>query len=135
MRAVCIKKSGATSVADFEGRIACHDVRDGAGKVAIEKGQTLDVEAATRLLSLPWDEIHLLELEPGDLHEEPAGARLSAAAAGPGVEVKGYTGGQWTLTASRRGLLGVRRGDADRGERAAGHVGLHPLRSPAGRRG
>src|SRR5262249_31909235 len=49
-----------------------------------------------------------LELEPGDLHEEPAGARLSAAAAGPGVDVKGYSAGQWTLAASRRGLLGVR---------------------------
>jgi hypothetical protein len=108
VRAVAVERSGATSVADFEGRIACHDVRDGAGKVAIEKGQTLDAEAARRLLSLAWDEIHLLELEPGDLHEEPAGARLSAAAAGPGAEVKGYAGGQWTLAASRRGLLGVR---------------------------
>ncbi len=93
---------------DLEGRIACHDVRDGAGKIAVDKGQTLDIEAASRLMSLAWDEIHLLELEAGDLHEEPAGARLSAAAAGPGVEVKGYAGGQWTLTASRRGLVGVR---------------------------
>ena len=108
MRAVAVSKSVATSIADLEARIACHDVRDGAGKVAIEKGQTLDADAAKRLLSLAWDEVHLLELEPGDLHEEPAGARLAAAAAGPGVEVKGYSGGQWTLTASRRGLVGVR---------------------------
>ncbi len=28
---------------------------------------------------------------------------------GDGVEVKGYTGGQWTLAATRRGLLKVRR--------------------------
>src|SRR5439155_1611072 len=48
------------------------------------------------------------ELEPGDIHEEPAGARLSQAAAGEGVEVKGYSGGQWTLAAARRGLLRVR---------------------------
>jgi len=108
VRALAIKRSSAT-VAGLEGRIACHDVRDGAGKIAVEKGQTLDAEAAGRLVSLAWDEIHLLELEPGDLHEEPAGARLSAAAAGPGVEVKGYAGGQWTLAAARRGLLSVRR--------------------------
>ncbi len=108
MRALAIKRSSAT-VAALEGRIACHDVRDGAGKIAVEKGQTLDAEAAGRLVSLAWDEIHLLELEPGDLHEEPAGARLSAAAAGPGVEVKGYAGGQWTLAATRRGLLSVRQ--------------------------
>jgi hypothetical protein len=107
VKAIAVRK-GAATAADLDGRIACHDVRDGAGKVAIEKGQTLDGEAARRLLTLAWDEVHLLELEPGDLHEEPAGARLSAAAAGPGVEVKGYAGGQWTLTAARRGLLGVR---------------------------
>jgi hypothetical protein len=107
VRAIAVRKSG-TAAADLEGRIACHDVRDGAGKVAVEKGQTLDAQAARGLLSLAWDEVHLLELEPGDLHEEPAGARLSAAAAGPGVEVKGYAGGQWTLAASRRGLVGVR---------------------------
>jgi hypothetical protein len=82
-----------------------------AGKVAIDKGRTLDDEAAAKLLDLAWGEVHLLELEPGDLHEEPAGARLSAAAAGAGVEVKGYVGGQWTLVSGRRGLCRV-RGDA-----------------------
>jgi len=92
----------------LEGRVICHDVRDAQGKVAIEKGQVLDAATARRLVELPWAELHLLELEPGDIHEEPAGARLAQAAAGEGVEVKGYSGGQWTLAASRRGLLGVR---------------------------
>jgi len=107
VRAIRIRKDTAT-VTDLEGRIACHDVRDEAGKVAIEKGKTLDRGASARLLSLAWDEVHVLELDPGDLHEEPAGARLSNAAAGPGVAVKGYAGGQWTLAATRRGLLSVR---------------------------
>src|SRR3989454_937146 len=48
-----------------------------------------------------------LAIEPGDLHEEEAGARLARAVVGDGVEVKGYTGGQWTLTATRRGLLAI----------------------------
>jgi hypothetical protein len=90
------------------GRVVCHDVRAADGKVALEKGQVLDAALAARLLGLPWREIHLLELEPGDIHEEPAGARLSQASAGEGVEVKGYGGGQWTLAAARRGLLRVR---------------------------
>lgn len=107
MKAIAVHKRAATA-GEIEGRVACHDVRDDAGKVAIEKGQTLDREAAKRLLSLAWEEMHLLELEPGDLHEEPAGARLSSAAAGPGVDVKGYAGGQWTLAAAQRGLLRVR---------------------------
>ena len=103
-----VARDGAVP-ASFEGRVICHDVRAADGKVALEKGQVLDVAAAARLLELPWREIHLLELEPGDIHEEPAGARLSQASAGEGVEVKGYGGGQWTLAATRRGLLRVRK--------------------------
>ena len=107
MKAVAVHK-GAAGADDLAGRIACHDVRDANRQIAIAKGQTLDRAAAEELLALPWEEVHLLELEPGDLHEEPAGSRLSTAAAGPGVEVKGYAGGQWALAASRRGLVGVR---------------------------
>ena len=106
MKPIAIKHETAR-VAAREGRIACHDVRDEARRVAIAKGQMLDAAAAARLLALPWAEVHVLELEPGDVHEEPAGSRLAAAARGPYVEVKGYTGGQWTLTAERRGLVRV----------------------------
>ena len=38
----------------------------------------------------------------------PFTTACGSAAAGSGVEVKGYSAGQWTLAASRRGLLGVR---------------------------
>jgi hypothetical protein len=89
-------------------RVLAHDVRDGQGKVALPKGAQLDRAAATTLLELPWEEIHILALEPGDIHEEQAGARLARAVVGEGVDVKSYTGGQWTLAAARRGLLRVR---------------------------
>ena len=89
------------------GRIVAHDVRAG-GKILVRKGQLLDDASASIVLGAPWSELHVLELEPGDIHEEPAGARLAQAAAGAGVEVKGYTGGQWTLAAARRGLVRVR---------------------------
>ncbi|HEU4368265.1 MAG TPA: hypothetical protein VFV05_08585 [Methylomirabilota bacterium] len=89
-------------------RILCHDVRDAAGKVVAPKGARIDAAVAKTLLSVPWEEIHLLALEPGDVHEEEAGRRLAAAVAGDGAEVRGYTGGQWTLAATRRGLLRVR---------------------------
>jgi molybdopterin biosynthesis enzyme len=105
MKAIAIRKGTTASAAQLEGRIACHDVRDEAGKVAIAKGQVLDAAAAARLLALPWPEVHLLEIEPGDVHEEPAGSRLAIAACGANVEVKGYTGGQWTLAGQRRGLV------------------------------
>lgn len=106
MRAIAVTRADAAP-AVLVGRVICHDVRDGAGKVVVDKGQTLDAAAADRLLELGWEELHLLELERTDLHEEPAGARVSAAAAGSGVTVKGYTGGQWTLAASRRGLCRI----------------------------
>lgn len=109
MKAIAIRKEAAPTVAMLEGRIACHDVRDEAGRIAISKGQTLDAAAAARLLALPWrdPEVHLLELDPGDVHEEPAGSRLAAAACGEHVEVKGYSGGQWTLAGQCRGLVRV----------------------------
>jgi hypothetical protein len=113
VKAVALTRAGARageSADSLVGRIACHDVRDAAGQVAIAKGEALTAASAARLLGLPWAEVHLLELEAGDVHEEPAGARLSAAAAGPGVEVRGYAGGQWTLAAARRGLVDVRHG-------------------------
>ena len=76
----------------------------------MRKGQTLDAAAAALALEAPWTELHVLELEPGDIHEEPAGSRLAHATAGPGVDVKGYAGGQWTLAAARRGVVRVRDG-------------------------
>lgn len=108
MKALAVVRGEATA-ADLEGRILCHDVRDGAGRLAGRKGQRLDDETARLLLGCPVDEIHLLELGAGDLHEEPAGARIARAAAGDGIEVTGYAGGQWTLASRRRGLLKVRR--------------------------
>jgi hypothetical protein len=91
-------------------RVLCHDVRDRTGKVAAPKGARIDATLARTLLAVPWDEIHLLALEPGDVHEEDAGRRLAAAVAGEGVEVRAYAGGQWTLAATRRGLLRIRAG-------------------------
>jgi hypothetical protein len=102
-------------------RVLCHDVRDAAGKVAVAKGVRLDAAAVGTLLATPWEEIHLLALEPGDVHEEEAGRRLASAVTGDGVEVKSYTGGQWTLAASQRGLLRI---DTGRLTEANAHEGI-----------
>ncbi len=90
------------------GWVLCHDVRDAAGRLVLRKGRVLDPEAAARLAATATAEVHLVEMEPGDLHEDPAGRRLAAAVAGGGVEVRESSGGQWALLAERRGLLGVR---------------------------
>lgn len=90
------------------GWVLCHDVREGAGRVALRKGQRLDVAAARRLVEVAAGEVHLIELEAGDLHEEPAGERLAAAVAGAGVRVRDAAAGQWALVAEQRGLVRVR---------------------------
>jgi hypothetical protein len=106
MKAIAQRRAG-TTVETLVSTVLCHDVRDAAGKIVGHKGARLDAAAAAAVLGTPWEEIHLLAVEPGDLHEEDAGARLASAVVGDGVEVKGYSGGQWALAATRRGLLAV----------------------------
>ena len=106
MKALALRREDA-SIETLVGRVLCYDVRDGAGKVLGDKGAVLDRSGAEAVLSAPWSELHVIEAEPGDLHEEEAGSRLATAVVGDGVELRGYTGGQWTLAAARRGLLRV----------------------------
>jgi len=91
------------------GRVLAHDVEalgtDGA-RVRMRKGRILTPEdvpalvAADRLL-------HLLVLEPGDLHENTAGLRLAQAVTGPGVIPGDPHESMITLRAATRGLLAV----------------------------
>src|SRR5262249_29981448 len=92
MKAIAQRRDAAT-LEGLVGKVLCHDVRDAEGKIAVEKGARLTDSTAKTLLATPWEEIHLLAVEPNDLHEEEAGRRLAAAIVGDGVEVKGYTGG------------------------------------------
>ncbi|HEU5320499.1 MAG TPA: hypothetical protein VFX28_06840, partial [Methylomirabilota bacterium] len=109
MKAIALRRETVTADVLLD-RVLCHDLRDAAGKVVAPKGARVDAALARTLLAIPWEEIHLLALDPGDVHEEDAGQRLAAAVAGDGVAVRGYTGGQWTLVATRRGLLRIRTG-------------------------
>jgi len=90
------------------GWVLCHDVRDRTGALALRKGQVLDAAAAARLVGAAEGEVHCLEVEPGDVHEDPAAERLARAVGGAGVRVRDSAGGQWALVAERRGLLEVR---------------------------
>jgi hypothetical protein len=85
----------------------CHDVRDAEGRLVARKGRRLDRDTAERLIAIAPGEVHLLEIEAGDLHEDPAGERLARTVAGTGVGVRDSSGGQWALTAETRGLLQV----------------------------
>ncbi len=83
------------------------DLRDASGRTAFPKGSILTGADATRLCELPWDHLHVVAPEAGDLHELEAGECLVRAAAGDGVTAGAYSGGHWPLAAQQRGVLSV----------------------------
>jgi hypothetical protein len=89
------------------GWVLAHDVRDAAGALLGRKGDRLDAAGAARLVEGVRDEVHVLEMEPGDLHEDPAGERVARAVRGAGVSVKASATGQWAIVAGSRGILRV----------------------------
>jgi hypothetical protein len=96
-----------TSAERLVGWIPAHDVRDAGGTVLARKGERLDPAAAGRLVTGARGEVHLIELEPGDLHEDPAGERVARAVAGSGVSVRDAAIGQWAIVSRHRGILRV----------------------------
>src|SRR5258708_29792263 len=92
---------GSVEVADIEGRVLTHDLGPD-----LRKGTVLGAEHLSLLRGHP--EVHAVELEPGDIHEDEAGRRLAEAIAklGP-LKVEGPAQSQYRLIATRRGLLRV----------------------------
>jgi len=86
---------------DVAGRVLVHDIAPGLRKGAVLTATDLDAVRGAR-------EVHLVELEPGDVHEDEAARRLAAALAAPGLEARPPVQSQSRLIASRRGLVRVR---------------------------
>jgi hypothetical protein len=76
----------------------------------LPKGRVLTDADVRSLESADWSALSVVELEPGDVHEDAAGRRLAAAAAGEGIELGPVEGGSFPLIARRRGLLEVETG-------------------------
>ena len=97
--------NGATALgSDTEGRVLTHDLSP-----ELRKGTVLSAADAERMRD--FGEVHVVELEAGDLHEDEAGRRLADAIArlGP-LRVEGPAQSQFRLVAERRGLLRVNAG-------------------------
>ena len=71
----------------------------------LRKGTVLGPQHLERLRRA--GDVHVMELEPGDVHEDEAAARLAAALSGPGLEPKRPVQSQARIVAARRGLLRV----------------------------
>jgi molybdenum cofactor cytidylyltransferase len=86
---------------DIKGRVLVHDLGPD-----LRKGTVLASEHLGRVRQS--GEVHVVELEAGDLHEDVAARRLAAALSGPNLEPQPPTQSQARLIASRRGLVRVR---------------------------
>lgn len=90
------------------GRVLAHDVERGTGsaRVRLRKGRILTADDLPALASLDRT-LHLLTLEPGDMHEDEAARRIAAAVAGAGIESGTPHESLITLRAATRGLLAI----------------------------
>jgi hypothetical protein len=100
MRAIRLDGSTASAI-DIKGRVLVHDLGPD-----LRKGTVLEERHLERVRR--FGEVHVVELEPGDLHEDAAARRLAEALAGPGMEARPPLQSQARLVATRRGLVRVR---------------------------
>jgi hypothetical protein len=100
MRAVRLE-GNTVSATDIKGRVLVHDLGPD-----LRKGTVLGEQHLDRVRR--FGEVHVVELEPNDLHEDVAARRLAEALAGPGLEAKPPVQSQARLVSTRRGLVRVR---------------------------
>jgi hypothetical protein len=79
---------------------------------AIRKGTVVRAQDVESLRELA--EVHLVELQSGDVHEDEAAVRLAKAIAGPGVVAGPTVQSQVRLRAEHRGVLRVREGSVNK---------------------
>lgn len=98
-------------VEDAVGKILSHDITrivEGESKeAAFRKGHIIREEDVSVLLRLGKENIYILEMEQGDVHEDDAGIRLATAVAGAGVALCGPKESRVNLLAEHDGLLKI----------------------------
>lgn len=91
----------ALTAAEIEGRVLVHDLGPD-----LRKGTVLSARHLDRVRA--GGEVHLVQLDPGDLHEDEAARRLARAIGGRGLEAKSPVQSQARIVASARGLFRVK---------------------------
>jgi len=76
-------------------------------RVLLPKGRILGPEDLPLIERARPRELHLVRLDPDDVHEDAAARRLAAAVAGPGIGVHGPVESQMRLAAEVNGILRV----------------------------
>jgi len=104
---------------DVDGRVLVHDLGPDLRKGTVLGGRHLERVRQAR-------EVHLVELEPGDLHEDEAARRLAAALSGRGLQAQRPVQSQARLIAQHRGLVRV-RADAVDAINSLGYISVFTL--------
>ena len=105
-------KFGSVPVAAAGGAILAHSLRLPGG--AIRKGAVLGPADIARLQAAGVGEVIAAQLEPDDIHEDAAAARLARAVASGQIRIEAPFTGRSNLYAEARGLLVVDRARIDR---------------------
>ena len=96
-------KFGEVAVNEAEGAILAHSLRLGA--IGLKKGRVLARPDLDAIAAAGLQHIVVARLEPGDIREDEAAARIAVAAAGPDITVAAAFTGRANLFAEARGLL------------------------------
>ena len=96
-------KFGEVPVADAEAAILAHSLK--LGTTVLKKGRVLARADLDAIAAAGLQRIVVARLEPGDIREDEAAARIAAAAAGPDITVAAAFTGRANLFAEARGLL------------------------------
>src|SRR5713226_43641 len=109
----------SAQIEQLVGRVLVHDLGPDLRKGTVLAERHVD---EIRLAG----EVHVVELEPGDVHEDEAAERLAAVLTGPGLVVHPPVQSQARLVAARRGLVRV-RADTVNAINALGYISVFTL--------
>src|SRR5262250_3968587 len=104
-------KFGAVPVAEAEGSVAVHSIRQSG--LVLKKGTLIGKAEIAALKTAGITEIVVARIEPGDVSEDAAAAGIAAAIAGEGVHVERAFTGRCNLVAESAGVLVVDRTAVD----------------------
>ncbi len=105
-------KFGPVPVSRAEGARLAHSLA--AGELRLRKGRQLSGDDVHRLAEAGVDEVIVARLDPGDVDEDTAAAKLASALDTPGIRVGEATTGRVNLFAVSNGILEVDRDAIDR---------------------
>jgi molybdenum cofactor synthesis domain-containing protein len=98
-------------VRDAVGMVLCHDItRVVPGEFkgrAFKRGHVVEPEDISTLLDLGKENLYVLSVNVGTLHEDEAAKRIAAAVAGPGLGLSEPTEGRVDMGAKCNGLLKI----------------------------